>query len=327
MAGPIVLPYPGATAGHTRTEYRRAIGQKLGMFRVANVVATAPSDDPDAAYRVRANVLRSDRQSPDRFNNRFVYVADGDQQGEQRRFIDGQHDDHLGSALVDTAYTSPLADQTEIEISYPLPSGDWGDYPSLNEIVDETLSQLWVRRRISFTGNGSYSYSLGAYPWLDSTERIVALVDSIGVPTGGNPTTAATAWRVRYQGDTRYLETDLSYQTTDTFEVETYQPANTLIRVNGSWGDADGFTADTDEAAAPVYLVRALGLALAYERLMTRAQWDDEFKPALATLEKNYVRWGKVAARLKWEMPRGTESTPLVSGSTGYAWGTKGLWP
>jgi hypothetical protein len=322
---PPILVFPTSTiaTGTALEQYRESILRRMGPFYRTSVSTKATG--LEARRYVICTGFRSDTAPMSQFDNLYLYVRSGDQAGEQRMLISGGYDGPDGAAVVDYPFDDPLEATTEIEIAV-LPALDYLGVTGATPIVNDALQSQWLRDRLTFTGDGTYSYSLQTYPWLLSTNQIIGLVDSLGVPTGGNPTLAATPWRIRYNGDTRYLETDTPYSTGTEFQIETYRPANTLIKTGGIWGSGDGLVNESDEAVPPLYLVKTIGLAFAYQQMLARSEWDERLKPSAARFEREYTRWGRAAAQLKWEdLPHESAPYPLVSGGTRYL-GDKGLW-
>ncbi len=319
-----VVTLPGTVRGISLLAYRRDLQEYLGTTLVTTVGATASSFD--ATRQIIADDLRDDEDARSRFAGTYVYVVDGVQKGNQRRILTEGYEGPLGSLLVSRPFAAALAGGTQIELTRPLPVEKHLDVPGLNDIVNEALGQQWIEARLALVGAGGYSYSLDGYPWLSHQDQIIGPVDTTYAPTGGNARTAATSWRLRQQGDAAVLETDLAYSSGQAFQLRVYRPANTYIRSAGTWVSSTvGLTDDAHEARAPLHMVRAIGLTRAYSHLMTRALHDRD--PALKLYEKEYARWGRAAARLKWtDLARETSPEPLVHGG-GYFPGTKGLWP
>lgn len=323
--GPYVIPSNTAGDGYTRKALRRSILEKLGPFGV--YLTDGQASGREARRQVVCSSLIDDAEDVERLKDRYLRVCTGDDADRQTRVLDTGYQGPVGYVGVSRPMTAPLASGIEFELSWPLPSGPYLDMLSGDRIVNMALEQCWIIDRLPFTSNGSYQYLLTDYEWLTSDDQVIGPVDTIGVPTNGNPMTAATSWRIRSNGSVRYLETDLAYSSGDAFQLQVYRPANTLIRRNGVWGAGDGLTSDDDAAAVPVYIVKAIGLTMAFEHLKNRAPYDPKLAPSVDHFQREYERWGRAATRLKWEdAPRDATPRPLVSGGARAYVGDKGLW-
>jgi hypothetical protein len=280
--------------------------------------------------QVVVSSLTDDEDMPDRYAGRHLYVATGAHAGRQTKVLSVGTHGQYGLLRVARPFTTALTSGITVELSASLPAEPYGDWDGLNPIIDDALAACWVRDRLSFTGDGANAVALTGYEWLTSPDQVIGVLDTIGSSTG-NPIAAGTTWRIRSNGNTRTLENDIAYSTGTAYELDVYRPAHTLIKgaSTGIWGAGDGLTADGDAAAVPVYIVGTIGLAMAYQRLLARAQWDEQLAPSIPMFERGYRRWGRAAERLKWEdLPHEAEPPTLVSGGRGgYAWGSKGIWP
>jgi hypothetical protein len=315
-----VLPAGLIGSGSTREQYRKRIGQRVGRFYRGTV--TDQANELDADRTVLSRTLRSDVGPMSRLDGLYCYLRSGSQAGAQRAVIDGTFDGPQATLMLDAPFSAPLRVGDEYELAQ-LPAEDYLGVGGLNTRVYDALSSVWIRDRLAFTGDGGYAYDLLEWPWLASDDQIVGLLDRVLVSPSGNPLPSRSPWRIRYQGSTHYLETDLSYPIGTPFEVEVFRPSNTLIRSGGAWGSGDGLQHEDDEAIPPVSLIAAIGLCFTYQEMLGRAQWLGQSAPSLAYLEREYQRWTKTAARLKWEyLPYEIveASAPLVRVSYGSGW-------
>lgn len=332
MPAPIIGPSSVTTGtGATRRTYRRRLADELGELAVLTVSSTADTAvTPDAARQVLVTALGSDGVPFDRFDGAYVYAADGAQAGEVRRVLDGTFDGPLGSLLLDRPFSSALASGTEIELTRPLPGARHLTLKGLNDLVDEALERIWIEVRLSLTGNGTYSYSLAAYPWLQMMSQTAGIYDTKWLPAPTVATLSPFGYRFVSNGITRTLVTDQIYASDETFELAAIVRADRYVYNGTTWGyvTTPGLQSDTYQAAAPESWVLAFGMVKALQTwskavMADRAMDRQEKAFTLADIMDRRRQWARAATRIKFqEFPKPLQepSTPMIAFETAPAW-------
>lgn len=307
---PIIGPATASTAtGVTREAYRRRLADELGSLAVLTVSSTASTSvTPDAARQVLVTALTVDQVPESNFDGYYVYVNDGTQAGETRRVLEGSFDGPIGSLLLDRPFSAALASGSEIELSSPLGGGRYLAVKGLNECVNEALARIWTVGRISVTGNGTYEYSLAAYPWITDSDQIRALDDSIYYQTNRPADRSMLPFRVVQNGATRTLVTQYKYTSADTFYMEVFVRGDRLVSDGSTWAyqTAPGLQNDAYQAAVPedVCVAFAMVKALQAHRrvLLADPRTDKQTRrELLIENERRTLSYARMAARIKRE--------------------------
>jgi hypothetical protein len=110
-----------------------------------------------------------------------------------------------------------------------------------------------------------YQYSLAAYPWLTTEDRIV---DVWIRRSGAVRDELLREWRFLHDAEGPMLEIRTPVSTSDTLKPRVYRPLDTWLKVDGTWQDStSGLVSDTDEALLSLDGLQTVGLAWAYETL------------------------------------------------------------
>lgn len=307
---PIIVPSSSVTAtGATRRTIRRRLADELGMYGAYTVSSTpSTSVTPDAARQVLVTALGSDGVPEDYLDGSYVYAVDGTQAGETRRVLSGTFDGPIGSLLLDRPFSAALASGTEVEITSPLPVGRWLNLKGLHEAINEALARIWTVGRISVTGNGTYEYSLAAYPWITDSDQIRALDDSIYYQTNRPADRSMLPFRVVQNGATRTLVTQYKYTSADTFYMEVFVRGDRLVSDGSTWAyqTAPGLQNDAYQAAVPedVCVAFAMVKALQAHRrvLLADPRTDKQTRrELLIENERRTLSYARMAARIKRE--------------------------
>lgn len=314
MPAPIILTPPAedsddvVLSGPTRRFLREKVGDELGIwgtFTVSSTPSTATT--PDAARQILCTSLGADGPSTDRLDGHYVYVRDGVQAGQQRRVLTGTFDGADASILLDRPFSAPLASGTALEVSFPLPSDRYLAIKGLNTLVDEALSLIWIEARLPFVGNGTYTYSLLAYPWLQRYEQTRGIYDTVwSRNTSVLVRRDDVGYRIVADGASRTLITDWGYTAADTFELAVLVRADRYVSDGTTWAYAEtpGLLTDAYQAAADPQWVLAFAMArglrflsrwLARDRLIA----PDERAILLADVTERRPQWARVAGRIK----------------------------
>lgn len=303
MPAPIILPASTAGTGVTRARYVSALADQLGVYRATTVATTATGADPKRL--VLSDDLRDDGEDPDdTFERLYVYVADGDEAGQQRRIVRTGHVGRFGAAYLSRPFTTTLTSGTPLLITGPLPVGRNGRRKGLQTIVNEALARIVLEARLPFTGTGSREISLDDYPWLNRTDQTSGLYDTHSSGVSTDPLDLSPGrYRIVANGADRSLVTDDTYYDGEAFELAVIVAAVNLISDGTTWAyvDGTGLTDDDDQAAAPLNWVVTFGMVLALRHLMTLVDMDPSLADAervrmLAGYQRRLPTWAAAAA-------------------------------
>lgn len=331
---PIIGPSVAAAAvtGFSLTQYRRRLAEELGMLAVLTVSSTASTSvTPDAARQLLVTALAADQVPENNFDGYYVYVNDGTQAGETRRVLEGSFDGPIGSLLLDRPFSAPLASGSEVELTSPLGGGRYLAIKGLNECVNEALARIWTVGRLSVTGNGTYEYSLSAYPWITDSDQIRAVDDGLYFGSNRPVDRSPLPYRVVQNGASRTLVTTYKYSSADTFYVEVFVRGDRLVSDGSTWAyqTTPGLQTDAYQAAVPedVCVAFAMVRALqAYRRvLLADARMDKQTRrEMLVENERRTLSYARLAARIKREQFPKPIPEPQRGVAIAPAWGG---WP
>lgn len=242
----------------------------------------------------------------------------------QRRVTGGGLAATTGTLTVDAAFGAAVGNGTVFELSPRLPavhesaaSVGNAPYASLQGCLNEALKHLLVPDdQLSLAlVTQQRDYSLAAWPWLDRAARLVDVraLDALGttyVPTHHQ-------WEVREggRGATLHFRQPFRFSSGSySLRLDVLRPADTLIRVGGSWGDSTvGLVSESDECAVEEKDLTIVALAFAYRALRDRS--SGATKAWYAGLYEEQVRM----ARGVRNYDTSADIDPTVSVATGVA--------
>ena len=335
MSPPIIGPGSSVTptaTGVTREAYRRRLADELGSLAVLTVSSTASTAvTPDAARQLLVTALAVDQAPESNFDGYYVYAADGAQAGETRRVLEGSFDGPIGSLLLDRPFSAPLASGSEVELTSPLGGGRYLAIKGLNECINEALARIWTVGRISVTGNGTYEYSLSAYPWITDSDQIRAIDDSLYFGSNRPVDRSPLPYRVVQNGASKTLVTSYKYSTADTFYVEVFVRGDRLVSDGTTWAyqTTPGLQNDSYQAAVPEDTVVAFAMVKALQAhrrvLLADARMDRQTRRELvAENERRTLTYARLAARIRREQFPQPVPEPQRGLAIAPAWGG---WP
>lgn len=307
---PIIVPSSSVTAtGVTRRTIRRRLADELGMYGAYTVSSTpSTSVTPDAARQLLVTSIGSDGVPEDYLDGSYVYAVDGTQAGETRKVLSGTFDGPIGSLLLDRPFSAALASGTEVEITSPLPVGRWLNLKGLHEAINEALARIWVAARLTMTGNGTYSYSLDAYPWITDPDQIRVLQDSYYYGSSRPAYRSPYSVRMVVNGASRTLVVDAIYSSADTFYLDVFVRGDRYVSDGTTWAyqTTPGLQSDLYQCAAPEEQVVAFAMTkcLQAERrmiMMDRRMDKGERDERLRENGRRTLTWARAAARIKRE--------------------------
>jgi hypothetical protein len=333
MPTALIVPTTGGGTGTTLAEYRADLGERLGLYQ--HLMVTAVATGAEAARYVLLDELRDDEDARSAWAGAYLYATDGAQAGTQRRILREGYEGPFGALRLSRPFSAPLQPGTSVELTWPLPVTRLLGVKGLRAIVNEALERCPVEARLSFTGNGTFSYSLSDYPWLTADQQTNGLYDWGGRDQAtNNALLSPYAYELRTNIASVTLQTSYRYGATVPFELAVLTDGKRLVQQNGLWGySAAGLVADADQAAVPLHWVRAFGMVMALRHLTMLAERDQTLSDAartakLASYARDRQQWAVTCRRIiRDEFPRPTsEASPalayLASGS-----GVSESWP
>lgn len=300
----ISVPALGVTGtGPTLADYVEALGEQLGTY-VEHTVSAVGSGG-EAARHVYLSEMIDDEEGRARFGGYYCYAKSGAQAGNQRRILQEGYEGPLGALVLSRKWAAALAQGTTVALTEPLPVREHLGVKGLRDLVNEALARIWIDARISFTGNGTYQTDLSSYPWLRSVEQTRGIYDSLWAASGEAPALSQQDYRFDVNGAARTLVTDEAYTTADTFYLAALVRGDTLIYDGASWAytATPGLINDTDQGAAPIHHVVALGMVKGLRYLMRQARSDARLSAAekretIADLADRLRPWKTAASRI-----------------------------
>lgn len=271
MSGPIVVTSTSTPTGVSLPLYRRVLMRRLGPSAV--YTTTGLSTTVDARRHVLCDRLIDGAARSTAFDGRHLYVASGNEAGHQTCVLPGGYIGALGLLQVQHRFSSALASGSEIELSGSLPAKQYGDWPCLNDCINEALGSFVVHLDLAYTYvNQQIRYGLSDLARNFRREDILDVYPPLPdgytaeqvrprpIPRGG--------WSVEYDGEGPYLSLPWGFTDGDTFFVRVRRLASNWINSGGAWGTSDtGLSDDTDEALYDVDTIVNTALPFACDRL------------------------------------------------------------
>ncbi len=234
------------------------------------------------------------------FDEQFVLIVEGANLGEQSPVDAGGLAVASGTVTVSSAFSNTVGSGIDFWLAGRLPLVKHGRFEGIRECVNRALRRLLIRRRIDIAGvtdQQIYSLSLSTYPWMRE-DSILDLYDpetSASTPLGET----RHRWVYKENGESPAIEfpDGAPWKTGETASMLVQCPANSWLRVSGTWTNQTSETAAlstlTDEARVSLSDVKVVALAYCYQEL---AKWASGTEAEeWRTLE---ARWAKRARNL-----------------------------
>jgi hypothetical protein len=327
VASPLIVLTGTSTVGigPTLADLRHELADQLGLYAQARISAV-PSGGDTTRYAL-SDDLRDD-ESARPFERTYLYVADGAQAGAQARIARDGYLGPLSAVRLARPLPATLDVNTSVEVTSPLPVKRYLDVKGLNDCIDEALARLPATVLLTFTGNGTGTYSLAAYDWLASDVATLGLYDTLQQGATLPPTLSPRPYRIVGDGATRSLRPSWNYGSGTTFYLAAQVRADRLISDGTTWayttfGTRGLRNRDTYQCAADPrwVLVWAMVKALAEVRkilLADRSIPGDEKGPLLEDVARRINSWGTAAKRIiaaEFPKPISEPTAPLVAGT------------
>ncbi len=296
---------------------------ELGGFAVCTTTTAVADTDPDARRKLVSADLVHDEAGETSYGGWYAYLSGGNAGsllGQQRTVRTHGYGRAQGQVALNAELSAIPPLGTEFELLAKLPAVRWQGRPGLREIINQALERLWVADWLPFTGNGTATYAVTAYPWL-TQERIFDVQESYGSTL---PFASGMQVQLRQDAETPVLDIGRAYSPSEKFWLRVMRPAHTRIRAGGVWQESTaGLVNDTDETLAELNLVTTVALAYAYRALAKGPPPDTAY-------EGRAERQEAKAAAIRWySAPRFQRapvySGPVVTRSGGRRW--SGRWP
>lgn len=308
----------------TLKQYYTALARELGSSQSFTATSTS-ADATDAARQIISTDLLTDSDVSTTYANEWVYALDGALAGQQRRVRNAGFDPDTGTLTLTRAFGSTPQSGVAWMLTSPLPVISQYGVKGLRECINEALRVMTATDFIAFTGVADqprYTLDLTTYPWMIEKRRLIKLWRPYPNATDERkPDTRTFAYIADYE--TPAIQPSSGYDTGDAFEMEVRRPANSRLKISGTWANQTtydaGLVADADEALPPLDDVVAMAFCEAYQWMSTVGS----VRPS-AWLEQRYAKHEARAAGLRWQNDLTEKSPPVQrfygTGGWGGAW-------
>lgn len=281
----------------TQTDLRRALVTRVGGLSIATTTDVAAAPDPTRWIYARGataglTTWRADLGNPLRWAGLWVAVLSGDQITAIRQITDAEPEN--GGIEVDAPFAAAIASGVSVEVTGPLPLARQQTVQGWREALNLGLGHLKLGRRItaSIAVNGEISLSQS---WLDRPSRILRIWEPSSVASGGSLKLSRRPWTFIRSGETTLLKTRVLPGTaTGDYTLDVLAPASSWIKQSGGsyQEDADGLTAEGDEAAPPTSDVVDASLVFAY-LFLSNAAPDPETRDRYRALHEQQLAYAR----------------------------------
>jgi hypothetical protein len=265
----------------TLQDYTRALasGRDLGGY----LSITATSTGAAANEVICSSLIDNTPNISNRYTGGWIIgTTDGSVDtlaGEQRRFGQTPLDSSTGTLYTTRVFSGTPASGSGWDIYFKIPA--IRDESTLRdgyrELINEALREMVVPDRISITGvTGQTKYTLDTttHPWLREDGRIVGIWRP--TPQADTLETMDTQdWEIFQDAENLILQIPSAYSTGDTFKLAVLRPANSRLKVSGTWANQSslmaGLSSAADEAIPAIPDVVLVARELAYAEMMRRA--------------------------------------------------------
>jgi hypothetical protein len=228
------------------------------------------------ASEIVCSALIDSSVGTDRYAHHYAYALDGDLKGQQRIVTRNGFDPDRGALTLSRAFGSAPAADSEWALLKTFPVIRQDKTPGLREFINHALRDIAVHDFIQVTAVADrlrYTLPSSTHWWITERGRIVGLWAPY-TATGDRRRMDARVDRIIYDGEDVVLQLTSPYAAGDVFELEVKRPANSRLKLGGTWQDQGspvaGLTLDTDESMAPMATVVNVALANAYEAIVAQ---------------------------------------------------------
>lgn len=255
---------------------RRKLGQELGPYGVFTASGGSTTT-------LHSNALFQSSELPADFQAYvWAYVPTSAQPRLRRIKRDGL-DAAAGILTVDGIFGTPVSAGMVFELSSKLPPArepvaNIGEatWLGLNEAANLALRHILVpddALELALVTN-QRDYSLSTWSWLDREDRLVDVRQLDALGTTYVPTPHTWEFREGARGSTLRLLQPFRFSSgAYSVKLDVLRPADTLIKVGGTWGDSTvGLVNESDEAGADLNQIIPVALAFCYRALRDRSR-------------------------------------------------------
>lgn len=226
-----------SVAGNTLGALAPAILGELGPLLQFTASATSGADNLVVA------ASQIDTEAPvEKYGGWYLFGTGGNVAGLQGRVRRNGFTGATGTfALAASFTTTPLINATW-EGSGTMPRLDQDGLTGVRTCINRALRKLWVEDRIDIAATtGVNEYDLASYWW--ATKRRFKRLYGPDPGSSGHALPSDRDWEVVRDGDLWVLKLGSGYATGETFSLLVERPANSRIKVGGTWTDQASPTA------------------------------------------------------------------------------------
>lgn len=257
----------------TLLETLHALAEVCGEYGSYTTTATGTTTTLICSAFANANLAASE------MDDRAALIESGALLGQQRAVQRSGLARTTGTLTVAEAFTGAPASGVLFGVYARLPAFRRLNRPGYIEAINQALRRVYVEDEVAMDGVTDQSHAAvntTTYPWWTDADRIIKILapvtDSDDVPRA----LPRHQWDWRANGETRQLVfPGAPFQTGESFTVNLYRPANSRLKISGTWTDQTTQTAGlstlTDEHMADVKDVVVVARAIAY-RFMAEQQ-------------------------------------------------------
>lgn len=242
----------------TLTSYRRDAAALGGRY----TLVTARSSG-NTTTTIRVDALVSDISQNDLFADRWVYMTAASAT-DKVRVVSSYTPSGTGTLTVDRGYSgSTVPDSKVLELhGLCLPFSDDITEFSWTTAINEALKRIWVPVEFTITPTASaIRHTLASQTWIMGRDQVLQVGWLTSSETRANQDPfleRRVKGDVEQDGATLYLRhPSRTFASNETIYVKALKRAYDHCKASGgSYGDQSGLSADSDEAMAPLEVVR-----------------------------------------------------------------------
>jgi hypothetical protein len=159
---------------------------------------------------------------------------------------------------------------------------------------------------VSFTGDGTYSYSLASLPWLTRYDQTRGIYDAVWSGPTMEPELSSLPYSIVTTGANRRLVVNRPYSSAETFQLAAIVRADRYVSDGTSWAYAvtPGLLGDAYQAGCPEEWAVTFGMVQALRQLtkllVSRTGMDRQMKADLYNdLMRQRAHWAAAARAIK----------------------------
>lgn len=216
-------------------------------------------------------------------------ATDAGNVGLQRRIKKSGFDGASGTIYVNRPFAATPQSGSAFEIYWNIPGiKDDDGTDGYREIINEALRWMTFQDWISISAtptNPKYALDTTTYPWLDEPDRIVQERGRVTIwnpypNTGDRRERAGISGELFTDAETLTLQLrGGNYSAGESFEIETRRPANSRLKLSGTWADQTspmaGLILDADMARPSINDIVLVAREIVFAKLIKTALGDE----------------------------------------------------